>query len=57
MLERVDQAVVIRGGHDLEVSPDQPALYRSEETGPAGWAEGLDYWWGPMTTHGSEAHE
>ena len=52
MLEHVDQAVVIRGSHDLKVSPDQPALYRSEATGPAGWAEGLDYWWGTMATQG-----
>lgn len=46
MLESVDQAVVIRGCHGLEVSPQQPALYRSEATGPAGWAEGVAYWWG-----------
>ena len=57
MLERVDQAVLIRGGHDLEVSPDQPALYRSEATGPAGWAEGLAYWWGAMVAPGSDADE
>ncbi|MEQ6916112.1 HAD-IIB family hydrolase [Halomonas aquatica] len=46
MLEVVDQAVVIRGCHDLEVSPDQVSLYRSVVTGPAGWAEGVAYWWG-----------
>lgn len=46
MLEAVDQAVVIRGCHGLEVSPNQSALYRSEATGPAGWAEGVAYWWG-----------
>lgn len=46
MLEAVDQAVVIRGCHDLSVSPDQPSLYRSVATGPAGWAEGVAYWWG-----------
>lgn len=46
MLEAVDQAVVIRGCHGLEVSPAQPALYFSEATGPAGWAEGVAYWWG-----------
>lgn len=57
MLERVDQAVLIRGGHDLEVSPDQPALYRSKAMGPAGWAEGLDYWWGPLATQERGAHE
>ncbi|SFU43132.1 HAD-IIB family hydrolase [Halomonas korlensis] len=57
MLERVDQAVLIRGGHDLEVSPDQPALYRSKASGPAGWAEGLDHWWGPLATEGRDAHE
>lgn len=46
MLESVDQAVVIRGCHGLPVEPQQPALYRSEATGPAGWAEGVAYWWG-----------
>ena len=46
MLEAVDQAVVIRGCHGLEVSPQQPELYRSRESGPSGWAEGVDYWWG-----------
>jgi len=46
MLEAVDQAVVIRGCHGLPVSPRQPALYRSEARGPAGWAEGVAYWWG-----------
>lgn len=46
MLEVVDQAVVIRGCHGLTVAPKQPALYRSEATGPAGWAEGVAYWWG-----------
>ncbi|MFP4263395.1 MAG: HAD-IIB family hydrolase [Halomonas sp.] len=46
MLEAVDQAVVIRGCHGLPVEPDQPALYRSEATGPAGWAEGVAHWWG-----------
>ncbi len=46
MLEAVDQAVVIRGCHGLEVAPRQPALYRSRASGPAGWAEGVDHWWG-----------
>lgn len=46
MLEAVDQAVVIRGCHGLDVSPRQPSLYLSEATGPAGWAEGVAYWWG-----------
>lgn len=46
MLEAVDQAVLIRGCHGLEVSPAQPALYRSEASGPAGWAEGVAHWWG-----------
>ncbi|MGM0984647.1 MAG: HAD-IIB family hydrolase [Pseudomonadota bacterium] len=45
MLEAVDQAVVIRGCHGLAVSPRQPALYRSEASGPAGWAEGVGHWW------------
>ncbi|MDN3556455.1 HAD-IIB family hydrolase [Halomonas maura] len=46
MLEAVDQAVVILGCHGLEVSPRQPALYRSRASGPAGWVEGVDHWWG-----------
>ncbi|NYS59505.1 HAD-IIB family hydrolase [Vreelandella salicampi] len=46
MLEAVDQAVVIRGCHGLEVAPQQAALYRTEATGPTGWAEGVAYWWG-----------
>ncbi|WP_445004548.1 HAD-IIB family hydrolase [Halomonas mongoliensis] len=46
MLEAVDQAVVIRGCHGLTVSPAQSSLYRSEATGPAGWAEGVAFWWG-----------
>ncbi|MFG6175623.1 HAD-IIB family hydrolase [Halomonas sp. THAF12] len=46
MLEAVDQAVVIRGCHGLEVAPRQPKLYRSRAVGPAGWAEGVDHWWG-----------
>ncbi|WP_163559338.1 HAD-IIB family hydrolase [Halomonas sp. NO4] len=46
MLETVDQAVLIRGCHGLAVEPQQPALYRSEATGPAGWAEGVAHWWG-----------
>ncbi|RTR00516.1 HAD-IIB family hydrolase [Halomonas nitroreducens] len=46
MLEAVDQAVVIRGCHGLEVTPRQPVLYRSRARGPAGWAEGVAHWWG-----------
>jgi mannosyl-3-phosphoglycerate phosphatase len=46
MLEVVDQAVVVRGCHGLAVEPAQPALYRSEAAGPAGWAEGVAHWWG-----------
>lgn len=46
MLEVVDQAVVIRGCHDLAVAPTQASLYRSRAAGPAGWAEGLAHWWG-----------
>ncbi|MFG6157347.1 HAD-IIB family hydrolase [Halomonas sp. 1390] len=46
MLEGVDQAVVIRGCHDLTVAPTQASLYRSVTTGPAGWAEGMEHWWG-----------
>jgi mannosyl-3-phosphoglycerate phosphatase len=46
MLEAVDQAVVIRGCHDLVVEPRNSALYRTEATGPTGWAEGVAHWWG-----------
>ena len=46
MLEAVDQAVVIQGCHGLQVAPSQTALYRTEMTGPKGWAEGVEYWWG-----------
>ncbi|WP_394425032.1 HAD-IIB family hydrolase [Vreelandella stevensii] len=46
MLEAVDQAVVIKGCHDLMVAPHNRALYRTQATGPAGWAEGVAHWWG-----------
>jgi len=46
MLEAVDQAVVIRGCHDLAVEPRNASLYRTDATGPTGWAEGVAYWWG-----------
>ena len=46
MLEAVDQAVVIRGCHDLVVEPRNTSLYRTEATGPTGWAEGVTHWWG-----------
>ncbi|MEA2120564.1 HAD-IIB family hydrolase [Halovibrio sp. HP20-50] len=46
MLEAVDQAVVIRGCHDLVVEPRNTSLYRTQATGPAGWAEGVAHWWG-----------
>jgi mannosyl-3-phosphoglycerate phosphatase len=57
MLEVVDLGVVIRGCHDLEVAPDQASLYRSVATGPAGWAEGMDYWWGRDEHRRSAAEE
>ncbi len=46
MLEAVDQAVVIRGCHALVVEPRNSSLYRTEATGPTGWAEGVAHWWG-----------
>ena len=46
MLDAVDQAVVIKGCHDLTVTPTNTALYRTKETGPTGWAEGVAHWWG-----------
>lgn len=49
MLEAVDQAVVIRGCHDLVVEPRNSSLYRTQATGPKGWAEGVAHWWGKMT--------
>ena len=57
MLEAVDQAVVIRGCHDLAVAPHQASLYRSLATGPAGWAEGVAYWWGRGERRLSAAEE
>ncbi len=53
MLEAVDQAVVIPGCHGLEVTPNQSALYRSRESGPTGWAEGVDHWWGEASAGAS----
>ncbi|KPQ19127.1 MULTISPECIES: HAD-IIB family hydrolase [unclassified Halomonas] len=46
MLNAVDQAVVIRGRHDLVVEPSNPHLYRTQATGPEGWVEGVSHWWG-----------
>ncbi|MGO2392045.1 MULTISPECIES: HAD-IIB family hydrolase [unclassified Halomonas] len=46
MLEAVDQAVVIRGCHDLIVEPNSLSLYRTQAAGPAGWAEGVAHFWG-----------
>lgn len=46
MLEAVDQAVVIKGVHNTPVTPHTPALYRTKDAGPSGWAEGVAYWWG-----------
>lgn len=46
MLNAVDQAVVIRGCHDLVVEPSNMSLYRTKATGPTGWAEGVAHWWG-----------
>ncbi|HCL24344.1 MAG TPA: mannosyl-3-phosphoglycerate phosphatase, partial [Halomonas sp.] len=28
------------------VTPTNTALYRTKETGPTGWAEGVAHWWG-----------
>ncbi|MFG6668602.1 HAD-IIB family hydrolase [Halomonas sp. HNIBRBA4712] len=59
MLEAVDQAVVIKGRHDLTVEPANAALYRTQAFGPAGWVEGLAHWWGVddqrLTTAGDTA--
>lgn len=46
MLDMVDQAVVIRGCHELTVEPRNASLYRTHATGPTGWAEGVAHWWG-----------
>lgn len=46
MLEAVDAAVVIRGRHGLVVAPKAQQLYRTEATGPHGWAEGIAHFWG-----------
>lgn len=46
MLEAVDQAVLIRGEHRQPVTVANPQLYRTRQSGPTGWAEGLDHWLG-----------
>lgn len=46
LLNAVDRAVLIRGAHAHPVEVSQPSLYRTRETGPRGWAEGMDYWLG-----------
>ncbi|MBD3898139.1 HAD-IIB family hydrolase [Halomonas sp. ML-15] len=46
MLEAVAQAVLIPGHHGQRVEVVNPMLYRAVADGPAGWAEGLAYWWG-----------
>ncbi|MDR5875675.1 HAD-IIB family hydrolase [Halomonas sp. CUBES01] len=50
MLNAVNQAVVIRGHHDLTVEPTNPHLYRTRAPGPEGWVEGMAYWWGDALT-------
>ncbi|MDR5886880.1 MULTISPECIES: HAD-IIB family hydrolase [Halomonadaceae] len=50
MLNVVDQAVVIRGHHELTVDPTNPHLYRTQATGPEGWVEGMSHWWGNAFT-------
>lgn len=46
LLQAVDQAVLIRGVHPHPVDLAGDALYRTRETGPRGWVEGMDYWLG-----------
>lgn len=46
MLDVVNQAVVIKGRHNLPVAPNNQALYRTKAAGPEGWAEGVAHWWG-----------
>jgi len=46
LLEAVEAPVLIRGVHRQPVAVRHAALYRTRETGPRGWAEGLDYWLG-----------
>lgn len=52
MLEVVEAAVIIRGQHGLDIVLGQagsgfpPRLYRTQASGPEGWAEGLSYFWG-----------
>jgi len=46
LLEAVEAPVLIRGEHRQPVEVRHVALYRTRETGPRGWAEGLDYWLG-----------
>ena len=46
LLNACDAAVLIRGMHALPVEIDHPRLYRTMETGPRGWAEGMEHWLG-----------
>lgn len=46
MLDVVDQAVVIRGRHEVQVMPSNVSLYRTQAAGPEGWVEGVVHWWG-----------
>ncbi|MCI0511571.1 mannosyl-3-phosphoglycerate phosphatase [Chromohalobacter marismortui] len=46
LLEAVDHPILVRGKHAavIDVAP-KVALYRTRQTGPEGWAEGIADWW------------
>ncbi|MFC0266854.1 HAD-IIB family hydrolase [Kushneria aurantia] len=45
MLQAVDEAVLIRGEHDIEIDVEGiGSLYTTKTKGPEGWSEGLDHW-------------
>ena len=46
LLSACDAAVLICGAHSHPVEIDHPCLYRTQETGPRGWAEGVEHWLG-----------
>lgn len=46
LLEGVDRAVLIRAAHGHPPAIRDGHVYRTRETGPRGWAEGLDHWLG-----------
>lgn len=46
LLNATDAAVLIRGAHSHPIEIHHPCLYRTQEAGPQGWAEGMEHWLG-----------